>query len=174
MVNEELQKLIKYSNDNGIEVIFTDEKTLHDYAALNPEAARIFGFPDIDNKLETKEILIDKNVSEAEQVKNLKHELIEMRLMREGMEYWDAHTIALRDEVKPFDYSESMPSTEFTEPEPVSTPDYFTQPTIPTSMETVSAVGIKKKKRKGQFKKGHSYYPRSSGYKLDFEGFKDF
>ena len=172
MVNkmEELKKLEQYATDNGIKVVYTDSKILKDYAAMNPEAARAMGFPDIDNKLETKEILIDKNVSEAEQVKNLKHELIEMRLMREGMEYWDAHTIALRDEDKPFDYSKPIEVEEAIEPEPISAPSYYSQPTIPTSIESIPA----KKKRKGAFKKGRSYYPRSSGYKLDFEGFKDF
>lgn len=163
-VKDELNKLVRYSQDNDIKVVFTDSKVLKDYAAMNPEAARAMGFPDIDNKLETKEILIDKELPVGTQVKNLKHELIEMRLMREGMQYWNAHSIALRDEDKPFDYSEPIETTES-----VSTPSYFAQPAVPIRPSIVV-----KKKRKGRFKKGHKYYPRSSGYKLDFEGMKDF
>lgn len=172
---KELDKLVKYAEDNGLSVVFTDSEVLKDYAAMNPEAARAMGFPDYDSNTDTKEILIDKKVPEAEQVKNLKHELIEMRLMKEGMEYWDAHTISLRDEDKPFDYSKSISAEQVTEEE-ITTPSYFAQsitPVIPTT--PIGSISTKvKKKRKSAFKKGHKYYPRSTGYKLDFEGFKDF
>jgi len=107
-MSKELKKLIKYCEDNHIKVVFTDSEVLKDYSAMNPEAAKAMGFPDIDGKSETKEIEIDKNLPEEMQVENLKHELIEMRLMRGGMQYWDAHTIALVREKEPFDFSQPM------------------------------------------------------------------
>ncbi len=155
-MQNELNRLVQYCKDNGITVIFTDSKVLKDYAAMNPEAAKSMGFPDIDNKIETKEILIDKNVPEVEQVKNLKHELIEMKLMQEGLQYWDAHTIALRDEDRPFDYTQSVS---------VSTIPVYQQPITPIVPSVPSRIVKKKKKRSTS---------RASGYKLDFEGMKDF
>jgi len=108
-MNEELKRLLKYCKDNNIKVVFTDSKILKDYAAMNPEAARAMGFPDYDGDEETKEILIDREMPEETQVANLKHELIEFRLMRNGMPYWDAHLISLRKEVEPFDFSKPIP-----------------------------------------------------------------
>ena len=107
-MNKELKQLLKYCKNNNIKVVFTDSETLHDYGAINPEAARVMGFPDIDRNLETKEILIDKTLPKETQIANLKHELIEMRLMRNGMAYWDAHTISLVREKQPFDFSQPM------------------------------------------------------------------
>ncbi|MCJ7805213.1 hypothetical protein MUP46_01035 [Patescibacteria group bacterium] len=103
-MNKEFKELLGYCKDNGIKVVFTDSKILHDYSAMNPEAARAMGFPDIDNNKKTKEILIDKTLSEETQVQNLKHELIEMRLMENGVEYWPAHLVALKTEKMPFNY----------------------------------------------------------------------
>lgn len=159
---EELGKLVKYAEDNGLSVVFTDSKILKDYAAMNPEAAKAMGFPDIDSKLETQEILVDKTVPEKEQIKNLKHELIELRLMREGSEYWSAHEISLRDEDKPFDYSKLIPAK--IEPEPLS---YYTQPTMPIIPSIVPSKIVKRKKVRHNVS-------RAGGYKLDFEGMKDF
>jgi hypothetical protein len=107
-MRKELKQLLKYCKDNDIKVVFTDSTILKDYAAQNPEAAKVMGFPDIDNNPKTKEILIDKTQPKETQIANLKHELIEMRLMRGGMAYWDAHTIALTREQQPFDFSQPM------------------------------------------------------------------
>jgi hypothetical protein len=101
-MNKELNELLKYCEDNNIKVVFTDSKVLADYGAMNPEAAKAMGFPDIDNDTKTKEIEIDKTLPEETQTQNLKHELIEMALMQGGMEYWQAHTIALKGEAAPF------------------------------------------------------------------------
>ena len=111
-VNKELKKLLKYCENNNIKVIFTDSGILHDYGAMNPEAAKTMGFPDIDNNPETKEILIDKTLPKETQIANLKHELIEMRLKQDGMEYWQAHLEALRREEDPFDFSQPMNTKE--------------------------------------------------------------
>ena len=107
-VNKELKKLLKYCENNNIKVIFTDSGILHDYGAMNPEAAKTMGFPDVDNNLGTKEILIDKTQPKETQIANLKHELIEMRLMRGGVQYWPAHEVALVKEKEPFDFSQPM------------------------------------------------------------------
>lgn len=108
-MNKEFKKLLKYCEDNDIKVVFTDSEILKDYAAQNPEAARVMGFPDIDNNPTTQEIEIDKTQPEAIQFQNLKHELIEMRLMRSGMQYWPSHEIALKKEHEPFDFSQPIP-----------------------------------------------------------------
>ena len=101
-MNKELNELLKYCEDNNIKVVFTDSKVLADYGAMNPEAAKAMGFPDIDNNTKTKEIEIDKTLPEETQTQNLKHELIEMALMQGGMEYWPSHVIALKCEKEPF------------------------------------------------------------------------
>jgi len=103
-MEKELKQLLNYCKDNGIKVTFTDSKVLFDYAAMNPEAAAKLGYPKIRNN----EIEIDKTMPEETQIKNLKHELIEWRLMEADLDYWPAHLIALKAENKPFDYSQPM------------------------------------------------------------------
>ena len=107
-MDKEFTKLLKYCENNGLKIVFTDSRVLKDYSAMNPEAAKVMGFPDIDNNPKTKEILIDKTLPEETQINNLKHELIEMRLMNNGMEYWPAHEIALSEEKQPFDFTVPM------------------------------------------------------------------
>jgi hypothetical protein len=63
---------------------------------MNPEAGKKFGL-----KIPKNVIWVDKNLRGRERIRTIKHELEEMFLMREKkMCYWDAHTIALRDETK--------------------------------------------------------------------------
>jgi hypothetical protein len=107
-MNKELKRILKYCKDSDINVVFTDSKILKDYSAMNPEAAKAMGFPDMDGDPETREIEIDRALPEETQIANLKHELIEMRLMRSGMQYWPAHEIALKKEREPFDFSQPM------------------------------------------------------------------
>lgn len=111
-MDKEFKELLKYCKGNGIKVVFTDSKILRDYGAMNPEAAKAMGFPDIDGNKKTKEILIDKTLPEETQIQNLKHELIEMRLMENGMEYWPAHLIALKAEKRSFNFDMAMPAIE--------------------------------------------------------------
>ncbi len=118
----ELKDLLKYCKDNDIKVIFTDSEILKDYSAMNPEAARAMGFPDIDRNPETKEIEIDKREPKETQVKDLKHELVEMRLMRSGLSYWASHVEALKREKEPFDF-EPMPEATKTVSIEVRMPD---------------------------------------------------
>lgn len=104
----ELSDLLKYCKENDIRVLFVQSDVLHDYSGMNPEAARTMGFPDVDKNPNTKEILIDKRTPKTQQAKDLKHELIEMRLMRQGLSYWPAHLEALKREKEAFDF-EPMP-----------------------------------------------------------------
>jgi hypothetical protein len=109
-VKNELKKLLKYCEGNAIKVVFTDSEILKDYAGTNPEVQEQWGIPDVDNNMRTQEIVIDETLLEATQIEILKHELIEMRLMRQyGMKYWDAHVISLSMEKEPFDFSQPIP-----------------------------------------------------------------
>jgi hypothetical protein len=89
----EWQALLTYCKNHGLTVRLADAKELHDYAAMNPEAAKRIGFP-----IKKNEILLDKNPDMARRVRNLKHELVERNLMKEGDSYWQAHCIALQRE----------------------------------------------------------------------------
>jgi hypothetical protein len=83
-----------YSNDvlafiqrHSIKVI---EKESHQ---MNPMAGREFGFHTPKDT-----VFIDKNLSEDEKDRTLRHELREMHMMKQGMKYWDAHKIAQEKE----------------------------------------------------------------------------
>ena len=152
-MQNELNRLVQYCKDNGIIVTFTDSETLKDYAAMNPDAARAMGFP----KIRTNEVEIDKTMPLHRQIENLKHELVEWRYMDSGMDYWDAHLKALDEEKLPFDYNKPMNVG--------TTIPVYQQPITPVVPSVPSRI-VKKKKK-------HST-SRASGYKLDFEGMKDF
>jgi 3-mercaptopyruvate sulfurtransferase SseA len=104
MKNKEFEKLLKYCEDNGLIVSFVDSRSLRDYSGMNPDAAKTMGF----HHIKPNEIEIDRTMPEETQCRNLKHELIEKRLMDGGMEYWQAHSEALDKEHEPFDYSQTM------------------------------------------------------------------
>ena len=108
-MQEELNKLVQYANSNGYKVIF-NSKVLKDYAGMNPEAAKDIGFPDIDGNSKTQEIIIDDGLPLETQVANLKHELTEVKLMRQGMVYWQAHELALKSENEDFNYNAVIPN----------------------------------------------------------------
>ena len=68
-------------------------KDLKDYAGMNPEAAKVMGWPDKDHAIE-----LDEHQSEAVRVKNLVHETVEQEHMKQGDSYHDAHIEALKAE----------------------------------------------------------------------------
>ncbi len=74
-------------------VVFAGNETLHDYASMNPEAAKIMGWPD-----KTDAIIIDKNQTVEEQIHDVIHETVEESEIRQGLSYHDAHVIALKAE----------------------------------------------------------------------------
>lgn len=86
--------LLSWCKSKGIKVTFTDSRSLKDFAAMNPAAAKKMGFTDIKKD----EILIDVELPEDTQFKNLIHELIEKELMDDGDSYWTAHNKALKAE----------------------------------------------------------------------------
>jgi hypothetical protein len=77
----------------GHPVEFKGGSTLHDYAGINPEFAKLSGWPDKDNA-----IIIDKNQTEDEQIKDVVHEVVEETEMEQGEDYHDAHVDALEAE----------------------------------------------------------------------------
>ena len=86
--------LLAWCKSKGIKVTFTTSKRLSDYAAMQPTVAKKLGFKDIKDN----EILIDVELPENTQFKNLIHELIEKELMDDGEPYWKAHKKALKAE----------------------------------------------------------------------------
>jgi len=122
-MDKEFKQLLNYCKDNGIKVTFTDSKVLYDYGAMNPEAATKMGFP----KIHENEIKIDKTLSEETQIKTLKHELTEWRLMDTGIEYWPAHLIALKAEKQPFNFEQPM----FAVAEPEQKGNFFARHFMP-------------------------------------------
>jgi len=86
--------LLEWCKSKGIKVTFTDSRVLKDYAGMNPSIAKKMGFKNIKEN----EILIDVELPEDTQFKNLIHELIEKELMDDGDSYWTAHNKALKAE----------------------------------------------------------------------------
>lgn len=91
MINE-LEKLVEYANSKGFQVNFVTDGELNDYAGMNPQAADVMGYEDIEHD----ELKIDGNLDLDTQVNNLRHEIIEKDLMKKGMKYYPAHVIALK------------------------------------------------------------------------------
>jgi hypothetical protein len=94
---KELKSLISYAHRKGFAVSFVGSKVLHDYAGMNPEAAKVMGYVDIQGK----EIQIDKHQPLETQKRNLRHELVERGLMKAGEKYYPAHLTALKIEKSP-------------------------------------------------------------------------
>ena len=68
-------------------------RELHDYAGMNPEAAKVMGWPDKD-----KAILVDEHQPQKTEVKDVVHEVVEVEEMKQGETYHDAHFDALKAE----------------------------------------------------------------------------
>jgi hypothetical protein len=93
-MTKHFEDLLAWCKSKGIKVTFTDSRRLKDYAGMNPAIAKKMGFTDIKKN----EILIDVELPEDTQLKNLIHELIEKELMDDGDSYWVAHNKALKAE----------------------------------------------------------------------------
>ena len=92
-----LNRIIRNCKTAGIRISLVNTSRLHDYAAMNPAAAKPMGF----KKIGHNEILIDKNMNERKKLTSARHELIEFHLMRDlGLNYMQAHRIALQGEKK--------------------------------------------------------------------------
>jgi len=77
----------------GAPVEMKGNRELHDYAGMNPEAAKVMGWPDKD-----KAILVDEHQPQKTEVKNVVHEVVEVEEMKQGETYHDAHLDALKAE----------------------------------------------------------------------------
>jgi hypothetical protein len=93
-MTKHFEDLLAWCKSKGIKVTFTTSKDLSDYAAMNSTIAKKLGF----KKIQPNEILIDVEMPENTQFKNLIHELIEKELMDDGDSYWTAHNKALKAE----------------------------------------------------------------------------
>ena len=77
---------------NGMEIKQVGHDVLHDYAAMNPEAAKGIGF----KACKDGELLHDSEPGFERRVKNMGHEIHEYRQMKgNGHVYWPAHLAAL-------------------------------------------------------------------------------
>jgi hypothetical protein len=88
------KQLVEHAHDCGLKVRKVSSKRILDYAGMNPDAAKVFGYTNIRKK----EILIDKNLPHHTVLRNLRHELIEKELMDKGKKYFPAHKLALKRE----------------------------------------------------------------------------
>jgi hypothetical protein len=81
---------------HDIKIVYVHSRELKGYVGMNPEAGKIFGL-----RIPRNVIWIDQNLRGRDRIRTIKHEIEEMFLMRQKrLCYWDAHTIALRDETK--------------------------------------------------------------------------
>jgi len=91
---ERIRLLLRLAKEHGIKVNFNKGKWLHDYAGMNSEAAKAFGYPNtVDGEVE-----IDSTLPLKRQCENLQHELNELGLMEDGWEYWPAHVNSTQEE----------------------------------------------------------------------------
>jgi len=78
----------------GVSVILSDD--LRDYAGMNYEVGRLLGFPISENSIH-----VDRSMSGKKLFQTLKHEIVEVNLMKKGLSYWESHCQALIEEQSP-------------------------------------------------------------------------
>ena len=85
--------LVQYANSNGIKVQLKEVDVLYDYAGMNSETAKKFGFPMPDRCIYIKQ-------SDPIETKyhTLNHECMEIGLVKKGDSYWEAHVKSLKRE----------------------------------------------------------------------------
>jgi hypothetical protein len=92
-------QLRKYCKAKKIKVKEVPASRVKDFAAMNYDAAKAFGFP----RIKKNEIIIDRTSKSDRKYRDLKHELVEKNLMeRKHLKYWQAHCRALKAEAKPY------------------------------------------------------------------------
>lgn len=84
-------KLKSWAESQGWTVKEVTKTILHDYAAMNPAAAKSMGFSMPNNEMWLQSGMLDKD-----RYTDLSHELIEYRLMKSGMRYWPAHEFSTK------------------------------------------------------------------------------
>jgi len=76
-----------------MKVKYVSDKVLHDYDGMNSETAKVMGF-----RMPRDTIYVSQDSKRKN--KTLRHERHEMRLMKQGVQYWPAHLSALRAEMR--------------------------------------------------------------------------
>jgi len=99
---QKFQRLLDQCDGVGVSVILLFNDELKDYAAMHTIIGRLMGFTVDGRDIPENTVYLDGNFSYGGKYKaryqNLKHEIVEMELMKQGMNYWDAHLISLRKE----------------------------------------------------------------------------
>jgi hypothetical protein len=85
--------LVVHAKHYGIKVELKDSGILNDYAGMNSEAAKKFGFP-----MPAMRVYIKRSDPIKTKYHTLNHECVEMGLIKQGDTYWEAHLKALREE----------------------------------------------------------------------------
>ena len=85
----------QYSRNRRFKVITTSKNVLKDYVGMNHYAAKCLGFKPLPEK---NEILVADDLTSEERRRTIRHEIMEMELMKKGMPFWDAHKVALKKE----------------------------------------------------------------------------
>jgi len=101
---QKFQQLLNQCDSVGVSVILLFANELRDYAALHTAIGRQLGFTLDGNEMPDNTVYLDGNFSRGGKYKvryqNLKHEIMEMELMKQGMNYWEAHCLSLIEEKK--------------------------------------------------------------------------
>jgi hypothetical protein len=100
----EMEGLLGECRKRGVRVEFVPTNITRDYIGMNSEAAKAMGFEwpvELGEKPSGDWILIDKDLKAQEKEETLRHEMVEMDLMRGGAKYFPAHDIALKKERRP-------------------------------------------------------------------------
>jgi len=75
---------------------FVPKNKLKDYAGMNYYAGKAMGYNDYPINKNT--IIIDASLPKKVRHETIKHEIVEAKLMRKGMSYFEAHKRALQAE----------------------------------------------------------------------------
>lgn len=99
---QKFQQLMDQCKNVGVTVHLLFDDELRDYAAIHTLIARQLGFLLCGQEMPENTICLDGNFSRGGKYKvryrNLKHEMHEMELMKNGMSYWEAHLLSLKNE----------------------------------------------------------------------------
>lgn len=90
-----MKDLKHFINKNNIRIVKKKGGEMLGYAGIHYGLNDEFGL-----KIPRNTVWIDQNLRGGELFRTLKHELVEMSLMKKGRKYFSAHKIATRSEVE--------------------------------------------------------------------------
>ncbi len=90
---KQLKHLINICVAMNLKLEYVGKGILKDYIGMNSGAAAQMGF-----KMPTHTIYVLRGLDDKIKLHTLLHEMIEYKLIKKGMKYWDAHCIALKSE----------------------------------------------------------------------------